>query len=158
MRTIMKMIIEGVMFVSASYAADFNIRVSPKLFAGFLNAKVDYKVKDNISATGMFEYTTSYLDYYSVGGGVNIKLDGQDIMKHDGWLVNPYIAYSFGKFDTDGGSVSMSSTAYALSLAKQWVWKNGVNTRFGFGFQYNTVKYLGFNTFPFLSFTVGYIF
>lgn len=158
MRTIVKMVIAGLMFASASHAADFNVRVSPKLFLGFLNAKVDYKVKDNISVGGIYEYTFNYLDYHTVGGGVNIKLDGKDIMKHDGWLVNPCITYSFGRFDTDKSVSRISSTTYAAVLAKQWIWKNGFNTRFGFGFQYNTVKYLGYSAFPFLSLTLGFVF
>ena len=158
MRAIIKTMIAGVMFVGVSHAADFNVRVSPKALFGFLNARIDYKVKNNISVGGIFDYAINYLDYHTVGGGVSIKLDGQDIMKDDGWLVNPYITYSFGKFDKEENVLDMSSTTYAAVLAKQWIWKNGFNMRFGGGFQYNTIKYLGYRAFPFLSFTVGYIF
>ncbi len=71
---IIKIMIAGLMFANISYAADFNIRVSPRIFFGFLNVKVDYKVKDNVSISGIFDYAVNYLNYHTIGGGVNIKV------------------------------------------------------------------------------------
>ena len=131
MRAIIKTILVGLVLINMSYAADFNIRTSPKILFGIINAKVDYKVKENISITGIFDYAIKKLDYHTIGAGVNFKIDGQDIMQYDGWLFNPYVAYSFGRFDKNEAVADMSSTTIAGVLAKQWIWESGFNIRFG---------------------------
>ncbi len=158
MKIIIKIMIAGLMVVGASHASNINVRMSPRVLLGLINARVDIQVRENISVGGIFDYSTYYIKYYAVGGGVNIKLDGQDIMKYDGWLVNPYYTYSYGKFENKSAIKDMSSNTVAIALAKQWIWKSGFNMRFGFGVQRNSIKYLGMTTFPFLTLNFGFVF
>ncbi len=145
--------------VAATDARHINVRMSPSVLLGFANARIDVKVHQNISAGIMVDYSMLVLKYYSYGLGLSFKLDGQDIMSTNGWYLNPYATYAYGRFKFDGDSTEKASNKTGgLIIGYQWIAKSGFNFRLGVGAQYNSSEVFGKKLLPDFSMTLGYAF
>lgn len=143
-----KLIVMGLLlniFLGAYADKQVNVRVSPSVLFGVLNAKVDIKVAKNIAVGPIVDYAIWLLDYYSLGLGANLHLSGKDIMQSDGWYLNPYATYADGRFKFDASSAKLSNKTVGLILGHQWIAKSGFNFRIGFGVQHNSSKIFASN-------------
>jgi hypothetical protein len=144
------------MCVNAKKVKNMNVRISPEFLYGVLNAAVDFKIRRDAAIGITTECSTVFYKHCSVSGGVSVKYKRQDILT-SGWILNPYLKYSYGDFSH--GETMFLNESLGFTLGHQWVYRRGLNVRFGLGAQYNSAEELrARKVFPTMALTIGRIF
>lgn len=159
----------AILITSTAFAAadkSTNISTNPLgMLFGSINANVDFKVADRISAGPSFaysSYTSGSSKATGIGLGANVGFYLSNKTFSDSWVLN--LGLDYASVSNSATSAKASGLAIGGTIGYGWFWDGGFNMGLGFGAQYLTLDFssIGLTSIsgvlPRISFTLGYAF